>query len=273
MLIFIKPSFAFSMPIRPTRFGPRVGVMLRLMLPPLLERSPFDCPPIDVSLFLLAVPQRLPSRCAGDCDMIGLLWTLRPGLTARRLIEVSSKSSSRRRLFDFLSPSTAVGGYIGPGVEAREAHPIPLCWSCGLPWDDEMVGESMLMSSLTADDSARGKAGGGGVWVPRWFQKSVPTELRPFECSDPNVPNKPLVVEPSRLMLPSLSSSGTPSNGPSRSETEGNRLGDDCAVPEGPSSASRTCRMISASRRTSLSTGADSSKSSALMRPNCLDLG
>jgi hypothetical protein len=63
-----------------------------------------------------------------------------------------------------LRPSTAVGGYIGPGVDAREAHPIPLCWSCAVPpCDDEMVGESMLMSSLTVDDSARGKVGGGGV--------------------------------------------------------------------------------------------------------------
>jgi hypothetical protein len=92
-------------------------------------------------------------------------------------------------------------------------------------------------------------------------------------CSEPNVPNRPLTVEPSRLMLPSLSSSGTPSSGPSKSDTLGRRLGDDCAVREGPSSASRTWRMISASRRNSLSTGADSSKSSALMRPNCLDFG
>jgi hypothetical protein len=205
---------------------------------------------------------------------MGLLWTLRPGLTARRLMEVSSKSSSRRRLFDFLSPSAAVGGNMGPGVEARDAQPIPLLWSCPLgPCEDEIVGESMLMSSLTAEDSARGKLGGGGVWVAREFQKSLLIEPRLVVCKEPNAPNNPLTVDPSRLMLPSLSSSGTPSRGPSRSETEGSRLGDDCAVTEGPSSASLTCRMISASRRTSLSTGADSSKSSALMRPNCRDFG
>jgi hypothetical protein len=72
MLIFINPSFAFSIPMRPTLFGPKVGVML--ILPPLLERSPFDCPLMDGSLpVLVDVPHKLPSRCAGDCDMIGLL--------------------------------------------------------------------------------------------------------------------------------------------------------------------------------------------------------
>lgn len=237
----MKPSFAFSIPMRPTRFGPKVGVML--ILPPLLERSPFECPLIDGSLPVLAdVPHKLPSRCAGDCDMMGLLWTLTPGLTARRLIEVSSKSSSRLRLFDFLRPSAAVGGYIAPGVEARDVQPSPLPWSgTGIPCEDEIVGESILISSLTADDSARGNEGGGGVCVARCCQKSLLMELRFVECSEPNAPNRPfVVVEPSRLMLPSLSSSGTPSRGPSRSETEGSRLGDDWAVAEGPSSASRT---------------------------------
>jgi hypothetical protein len=159
----MSPSLAFSIPMRPTRFGPKVGVML--ILPPLFDRSPFDCPPIEVSRpVLFALPHIPPSRCAGDCDMIGLLWTLTPGLTARRLIEVSSNSSSRRRLFDFLRPSAAVGGYIGPGVDAREVHPIPLLWSgAANPCEDEIVGESILMSSLTADDSARAKVGGGGV--------------------------------------------------------------------------------------------------------------
>ena len=88
--------------------------------------------------------------------MTGLLWTLTPGETARRLIEASSKSSSRRRLFDFLSASAAVGGCIGPGVDARDAPPL-------VP----IVGESILMSSLIADDSARGKDGGGGVCAAR----------------------------------------------------------------------------------------------------------
>ena len=127
MLIFMSPSFAFSMPMRPTLLGPRVGVML--MLPPLLERSPLDCPLIEVSRPFFALPHEPVSRCAGDCEMIGLFWTLTPGLTARRFIEVSSKLSSRRRLLDFLRPSAAVGGYMGPGVEAREAHPMLLPWS------------------------------------------------------------------------------------------------------------------------------------------------
>jgi hypothetical protein len=33
----------------------------------------------------------------------------------------------------------------------------------GGPFDADMIGESMLMSSLIAEDSARGKLGGGGV--------------------------------------------------------------------------------------------------------------
>jgi hypothetical protein len=72
ILIFMSPSFAFSMPIRPTLFGPRVGVML--ILPPLLERSPVECPLMDVSLpVLVELPHKVLSRCAGDCDMMGLL--------------------------------------------------------------------------------------------------------------------------------------------------------------------------------------------------------
>jgi hypothetical protein len=162
MLIFISPSLAFSMPMIPTLFGPKVGVIV--ILPPLLERSPVECPLIDVSLPLFVeVPHKLLSRCAGECDIIGLLCTLTPGLTARRLIEVSSKSSSRRRLFDFFRPSAAVGGNIAPGVDARETHPKLMGSGTAVPCDDEMVGESMLMSSLIADDSARGNVGGGGV--------------------------------------------------------------------------------------------------------------
>lgn len=177
------------------------------------------------------------------------------------MIEASSKSSSRRRLFDFFKASAAVGGCIAPGVDALDAPP-------------PIVGESMFMSSLIADDSARGKDG-GGVCAAREPQKPLLTELRPL-CRLPKAPKSPLDVDPSRLMLLSLPSSGTPSRGPSRPGTVGSKLGDDCAVPEGRSrsvSLSLTCRMISASRRNSLSTGAASSNSSALMRPNCLDFG
>jgi hypothetical protein len=158
MLIFISPSFVSVIPCSPIRLGPKVGVML--MLPPLFERSPWDCPLIDVSRLAFAdVPHKLLSRCTGDCEMTGELWTLTPGDTARRLIDASSKSSSRRRLLDFFNASAAVGGCIGPGVDAREVQPLLLCSVPVAP----MVGESMLMSSLIADDSARGNDGGGGV--------------------------------------------------------------------------------------------------------------
>jgi hypothetical protein len=61
MLIFIKPSLVSVMPCSPTRFGPSVGVML--MLPPLFDRSPLDCPLMEVSrLAFAAVPHRLLSR-------------------------------------------------------------------------------------------------------------------------------------------------------------------------------------------------------------------
>lgn len=164
MLIFMSPSLVSVMPCSPILLGPRVGVML--ILPALFDLSPVECPLIEVSLPALAVPHRLLSRCAGDCEMTGLLCTLRPGDTARRLIDISSKSSSRRRLFDFFSPSAAEGGFIWPGVEARDAHPL-FCSCAMFSLKDEMVGESMFISSLIADDSAREKDGGGGVWAMR----------------------------------------------------------------------------------------------------------
>jgi hypothetical protein len=139
MLIFMNPSLVFSIPWRPILLGPKVGVMI--MLPPLFDRSPCDCPPIDGSLPVF--PHILPSRCAGECGITGLLCTLTAGDTARRFSDISSKSSSRRRLFDFFKPSAAVGGYMWPGVDAREVHP--------------------MLSSLKADDSARANVGGGGV--------------------------------------------------------------------------------------------------------------
>ncbi len=115
------------------------------------------------------------------------------------------------------------------GVDAREVQPRLILWSGAgmpLPLFDDMIGESIVMSSLIAEDSAWQNEGGGGVCARRWFQKSVPVEVRPV-FREPKVPNKPLVVDPSRLMLPSLSSSSTPSSGPSRPGTVGRRLGDD----------------------------------------------
>jgi hypothetical protein len=108
------------------------------------------------------------------------------------------------------------------------------------------------------------------------FQNPLPPPL--FLSPPLNAANSPRCVEESRLIPLSLPSSGTPSSGPSRPATAGSRLGEDCVVSgwwrsETGSSFSRTCRTISASRRTSESMGAASSKSSAFMRPNCLDLG
>lgn len=208
------------------------------MLHPLFDLSPLTAVPLDVSLVSFAEPHR--SRLAGDCDKTGLLCTLRPGETARRLIEYSSRSSSRRRLLDFFSPSAAVKGARGCGVDDRDTDP-----GCTNPSAvaafardadrEETPGESMLISSLTAEDPARGNDG-GGVWagVSR-CQK--PRPLLFLGC--PNAANRPFVVELSRLMPLSLSSSGTPSSGPSKPGTVGKRFGDDCAVT-GSASLSRT---------------------------------
>lgn len=133
-------------------------------------------------------------------------------------------------------------------------------------------GESMLTSSLKTDDAAPGNDGGGVCARLPSFQKPRPLELR--IAPKLKAAKMPRVEVLSRLMLLSLPSSGTPSKGPSRPGTVGSRDGEDCAVIEGRSSSfSRTWRMISASRRNSLSIGAASSHSSALIRPNCLDLG
>lgn len=115
MLIFISPSLVSVIPCRPTLFGPRLGVTL-IVLPPLFDLSPEAWPPggapfvIEPSLLVLFVAH-MPSLCCGDCDRTGLLVTLKPGDTARRLIEFTSKSSSLRRFF--FRPSAAVGGTIG----------------------------------------------------------------------------------------------------------------------------------------------------------------
>lgn len=193
-------------------------------------------------------------------------------------MECSSRSSSLLRLLDFFKPSAAVKGIIGCGVDERDTNP-----GCANPSDitgaaaevrdvevEETVGESMLMSSLMAEEPARGNEGGGGVCAGASLcQNPLPLLFR----GNPKAANKPLAVDPPSILMPlSLPSSGTPSSGPSKSGTVGIKLGDDWAVTGSPS-LSRTWRMISASRRNSLSTGAASSISSARMRPNCRDLG
>ena len=212
ILIFMSPSFVSTIPWSPILLGPSVGVTI--MPPPLFDLSLVDGPLIATSLpAFVAVPHKLLSRCAGDCEMMGLLCTLTPGDTARRLIDASSKSSSRRRLLDFLSASAAVGGFIGPGVDARDVQPVFPPKSMGVA---PMVGESKLMSSLIAEEPARANLGGGGVCATRWLtQLPLLAELRPvFRL--PDAPNSPLVVDASRLMPLSFPSPSTPSSGPSR---------------------------------------------------------
>lgn len=121
ILIFMKPSLVSVMPCRPILLGPNEGVILTL--PPLFDLSPAAWPPEPCPFAFVAVPHRLPSRCAGDCDSTGLFWTLTPGETARRLMECPSRSSSRLRLLDFFSASAAVGGASGCGVEDRDMYP------------------------------------------------------------------------------------------------------------------------------------------------------
>lgn len=114
MLIFISPSLVSVMPCSPTLLGPNDGVML--VLPPLFDLGPWPLCPLLPAWSLapfVAAPHRLLSLCAGDCDSTGLFVTLTPGETARRLIELTSRSSSRRRLLDFFRPSAAEGGAKG----------------------------------------------------------------------------------------------------------------------------------------------------------------
>lgn len=151
------------MPCKPTLFGPRLGVTL-MVLPPLLDLSPVGwpllgaLPVIDPSLLVLVGPQVAPSLCCGDCDRTGLFVTLKPGDTARRLMEWTSKSSSLRRFF--LRPSAAVGGTIACGVDPRDMESSLmgsdvdiLCRYCVM----EATGRSMFRSSLIADELPRAR--------------------------------------------------------------------------------------------------------------------
>lgn len=85
-------------------------------------------------LFAGLVPQGATSLCMGLC-ITGLLCTLIPGLTARRLNDVGSRSSSRRRLRVI---SNVEGGpcpdegscEFGCGVDAREGELEDETWDC-----------------------------------------------------------------------------------------------------------------------------------------------
>lgn len=138
----------------------------------------------------------------------------------------------------------------------------------------DVEGESRFRSiSLMPDEEPRGKNGGGGV---RLFsslnvsQNSLPLEFRMACClKELDRPDPTSDI---------ISSSGIPSN----ESCVGPRLGDECWVVlvdmgmcrgSMSMSASRVWRTTSASRRTSVSTGALSSASAARIRANPLVLG
>lgn len=210
--------------------------------------------------------------------MTGLLCTLMPGLTALRLKLVGSKSSSRRRLLlTFLVISAAVGPDDGCGVDDLEGEDV--WWSevldcVGNSGGVDMEGESRSISmSLMPDEEPRGKNGGGGVRLLSSLndsQNSLPLEFRMACCL--KLLDRP---DPTSDII---SSSGMPSN----ESCVGPRLGDECWVVlvdigicrgSMSMSASRVWRTTSASRRTSVSTGALSSARAARIRANPLVLG
>lgn len=144
-------------------------------------------------------------------------------------------------------------------------------------WAMEATGESMLTSSLIADELPRGKKGGGGVCIrPSWLLHDGLSLF--FHGCRLNAPKRPFPFAAAASSMSMPLSSGMSSRS-FRPGTVGKRLGEEFAVmdPSRPVvdvvSLSRTWRMISASRLTSLSTGALSSINSARMRPNCLDFG
>src|SRR5687768_8812976 len=109
MLILMMPSLVSTIPWNPT---------LPLPLFPLLFFPPLTLPlslcallpPLSPPLLPGRDPHGTASRCIGLCKM-GELWTLKPGLTARRLKLTGSRSeSSRRRLLIRRVISAAVGG-------------------------------------------------------------------------------------------------------------------------------------------------------------------
>ena len=203
--------------------------------------------------------------------MMGLLWTLIPGLTARRLKLVGSKSSSLLRLLFTLRVICAAVGP-GPDCGVADLDGEDVWWSEPLAIVEDgnkdgvnIDGESKDISSLMPDDEPPCRNIGGGV---RFFssvkvsQNSLPFELRMACCLKLFD-----ITEPTSIIK---SSSGTPS---SESCVLGPRFGEEldvvvidkeaCRVCSRSISLSRVRRTTSASRRTSVSTGALSSARAA----------
>lgn len=309
MLIRIKPSLVSTMPWNPTRplepLGGRLPppplllLLLAVLAPELLwslgEPDAFSAP-----LLPGREPHGMLSRCSGLC-MMGELWTLMPGLTARRLKLTGSKSSSRRRLlFMRRVISSALGGWRPRWDSGAEAGawgvsdrlpslPAPIMASAGPgpntlllvgPDPVDIEGESIFTSSLMPDDEPRGrKLGGGGV-------TRLPATLLVSEKAS----QKPLPLEffsacclklSERPGSPSMSSSSTSSMlspgrfGDSRGALAMSRGAGGAEGTRGSRSVSlsRTCRMTSASRRVSQSTGAPSSARAARIRAKPFVLG
>jgi hypothetical protein len=218
------------------------------------------------------VPQGVASLCMGLC-ITGLLCELMPGLTALRLKLLGSKSSSRRRfLLTLCVISAAVGPVPGCGVADRDGDDMSgsdVLRVLGIGG----VGESNSKSSLIPEEEPRGRNCGGGVRFfssVKFSQNSLPFELRIACCLK-------LLERPDEISV-IISSSGIPS----KESCVGPRLGDECVVvKEGfrvssrstSTSLSRVWRTTSASRRTSVSTGALSSASAARIRAKPLVLG
>lgn len=131
--------------------------------------------------------------------MTGLFCTDMLGDTARRLKDVGSKSSSRRRLlFTLRVISAAVGTDPACGVADRVGEGGGSCESCKsvvgkmnpAPWREDEVadrdGESIGKSSLIPEEEPLGsKPGGGGVWrrsSENVSQNFLPLELRMACC-------------------------------------------------------------------------------------------
>jgi len=266
MLIFIKPSLVSTIPWNPTLFiGPP--------LPPIFPASPL----LDGRL-----PQGVVSLCIGLC-ITGLLCTLIPGLTARRLKLVGSKSSSLRRLLlTFRVISAAVGPAPGWGVAAREDEEwrseFEAVVGRGRTTDEGGVdkqGESKDISSLMPEEEPRAWKFGGGVRLLSSLnvsQNSFPLELRSACCLK--------LPESSADVSAIISSSGMPSN---ESCAVAPIIGDECVVVvadiEGCRAGSKSMslslvrRTTSASRRNSVSIGALSSASAARIRAKPLVFG
>ena len=135
---------------------------------------------------------------------------------------------------------------------------------------------SMFMSSLMAAELLRGRGGGGGVRMrsSKLFQKWTPPECL-IAWDVKALEERRLSREMSSGMALVLSVV---------MGAEGAKVGEEqkvvgCDCARGGrlislwASPSRTCRMTSASRRTSVSMGAPSSSREAFTRANVLDFG